>query len=74
MKGRENLCCNSVVCAQEGIVFEEILFIYLKTVQQYLLNTQYFLSTEHVMQSEIDLLAILMMLKIEIGRLEGGCG
>lgn len=46
---------------------EYFLFIYLKTVQQYLLNTYSFLGTEHIMQSKID---ELIMLMIEIGRVE----
>lgn len=39
MTGRENLCCDSIVCTQEEIIFREILFIYLEPVQQYFLNT-----------------------------------
>lgn len=68
MRGRENLCCRSTVCTQEGAVFREVLFIYLKTVQQYLLNTYSFLGTEYIMQSKIDLLGTLIMIKFEINR------
>lgn len=48
------------------------MFIYLKTVQQYLLNTYSFLGTEHIIQIKIDLLATLIILKFEIGRVEVG--
>lgn len=68
MRGRENLCSRSVVCTQEGIVFRELLFIYLKTDQQYLLNTNSFLGSEYIMQSKINLLGTLIMIKFEISR------